>query len=105
MAGTFEQQADGHLDRRIVIHHQYPCQSKKFSALRWNQSTTSREFSRIAMSLQLFHARERSSPAVKMPVKALPSACWRADKSQGGRVVVIRQVRRAPGNQLLRYSG
>jgi hypothetical protein len=37
MAGALEQQADGHLDRRIVIHDKYSCQSKKFSGPRWNQ--------------------------------------------------------------------
>src|SRR5437016_2371779 len=37
MAGALQQQADGHLDRYIVIHDQYSCQSKKFSGLRWNQ--------------------------------------------------------------------
>jgi hypothetical protein len=31
MAGAFEQQADGQLDRSIVIHDQYSRQSKKFS--------------------------------------------------------------------------
>jgi hypothetical protein len=37
MAGALEQQADGHLDRRIVIHDKYSRQSKKFSGFRWNQ--------------------------------------------------------------------
>jgi hypothetical protein len=37
MAGALQQQANGHLDRRIVIHDQYPCQSKMFSAPLWNQ--------------------------------------------------------------------
>jgi hypothetical protein len=59
MAGAFEQQADSHLDRRIVIHDQYSRQSKRFSAL-WNQSTASSEFCRIVVLPQLFHARERS---------------------------------------------
>jgi len=37
MAGALQQQADGHLDRRIVIHDQYSCQSKKFSGPGWKQ--------------------------------------------------------------------
>jgi hypothetical protein len=37
MAGALQQQTDGHLDRYIVIHDQYSCQSKKFSGPRWNQ--------------------------------------------------------------------
>jgi hypothetical protein len=37
MAGAFQQQADGHLNRHIVIHDQYSCQSKKFSGPGWNQ--------------------------------------------------------------------
>jgi hypothetical protein len=31
MSGALQQQADSHLDRRIVIHDQYACQSKTFS--------------------------------------------------------------------------
>jgi hypothetical protein len=36
MAGALQQQADGRLDRHIVIHDQYSCQSKKFPGPRWN---------------------------------------------------------------------
>jgi len=37
MPGALEEQADGHLDRRIVIHNQNFSQSKKFSGRCRNQ--------------------------------------------------------------------
>jgi hypothetical protein len=49
MSGSLKEQADGHLDRRVVIHNQYPCQSKKFSAPCRIKSTVSCELRRIAV--------------------------------------------------------
>jgi hypothetical protein len=60
MARAFQQQADGRLDRRIVIHDQYSCQNKKLSKPRWNQSTAGCEFCRIPVLSQLSRRLERS---------------------------------------------
>jgi hypothetical protein len=39
MACAFQQQANGHLDRHIIIYDQYSCQSKMFSVSGWNQAS------------------------------------------------------------------
>ena len=81
MAGAFEQQADGHLDRRIVIHDQYSCQSKKFSGLCWNQiNGRLRVLPNPPVAATASPAGTFRSGRQKAGIKTQLSACCRADK-------------------------
>ena len=69
MVGALQQQADGHLDRHIVIHDQYSCQSESSPGCAGIKSTAGCESCRILMSRQLLPRQERSGLAVKKPVQ------------------------------------
>jgi hypothetical protein len=81
MAGALEQQANGHLDRRIVIHDKYSCQSKKFSGPRWNQ----------------INGRLRVLPNRLVPATASSAGMWRPRPQEVDKAVAIRML---PGRQI-----
>jgi hypothetical protein len=113
MAGALEQQADGHLDRRIVIHDKYSCQSKKFPGPAGIKSTAGCEFCRILVLSQLLPRQERSGWPSKSRDKNVVIRMFRADKYEAldKRSVIRprepRRMQRGPTgkHQLLRYSG
>ena len=61
MASAFEQQANGGLDRRIVIHDQYSCQNTPLRARAGIRSTAGCEFCRNPVLLQRFPRPGRSA--------------------------------------------
>jgi hypothetical protein len=91
MAGALEQQADGHLDRRIVIHDKYSCQSKKFPGPAGIKSTAGCEFCRILVLSQLLPRQERSG----WPSKS-------RDKNAVIRMLPGRQIRNAAPASMIR---
>jgi hypothetical protein len=83
MACAFQQQADGHLDRYVVIHDQYSCQSKKFSGPRGNQ----------------VNGRLRVLPNPRVAATASPAGTIRFAVKKPGKNTIIRML---PDRQIRR---